>query len=175
MVLLAFSGDVLRVNAEASRWFEGSAPLVLRAGRVRGVHSEDDQRLQELVARATAPTTPEAGAMRLTGSDDLAIVDVSPAVGPNRLQGDDPAAIMLLHRPRRPTAGMAARWQAIFGFTPTEAAVAELLRQGQLDAEIAQAFGVRLSTVRTHVRMILAKTETRSKAELAHLLTRIAP
>jgi DNA-binding CsgD family transcriptional regulator len=59
----------------------------------------------------------------------------------------------------------------MFGLTDAEARVADGLRLGKPDEDIASVLGVKVSTVRTHIKMILAKTETRTKAEAAHLLT----
>jgi DNA-binding CsgD family transcriptional regulator len=46
--------------------------------------------------------------------------------------------------------------------------------RGLSDAMIAEQLGIGVGTVRTHQKQLLAKTETRSKAEAAHLLTRIS-
>lgn len=62
----------------------------------------------------------------------------------------------------------------LFGLTPTEAVIAAYLQRGLADAAIANHMKVGISTVRSHVKSILAKAEVRSKAELAHLLTMIA-
>lgn len=61
----------------------------------------------------------------------------------------------------------------LFGLTPTEATVATYLQRGLADAAIANHMNVRLSTIRSHVKAILAKADVRTKAELAHLLTMI--
>lgn len=54
---------------------------------------------------------------------------------------------------------------ALFGFTPTEARVALLLAQGWDAAEIAIALEVQVNTVRSHVKQLLAKSDTRRQAE----------
>lgn len=41
--------------------------------------------------------------------------------------------------------------------------------------DIAEAFGIRRDTVRSHIKRLLAKTGTRGNAELQKLLLRIAP
>ena len=58
--------------------------------------------------------------------------------------------------------------------TCAEARVAMLTMRGLSDAMIADELGIGIGTVRTHQKQLLAKTETRSKAEAAHLLTRIS-
>ncbi len=63
----------------------------------------------------------------------------------------------------------------LFGFTATEARIANALVGGMSTEEISQAFLVRPDTVRTHVKRLLAKTGTRSHAELQKLLIRLTP
>ncbi|MGI9118875.1 MAG: helix-turn-helix transcriptional regulator [Acidimicrobiales bacterium] len=61
------------------------------------------------------------------------------------------------HRPQR---GVAA-------LTPAERAVAELVAEGLINAEIAQKLYVSINTVRTHVSRALKKLECRTRAQLA--------
>ena len=63
----------------------------------------------------------------------------------------------------------------LFGFTATEARIANALVGGMSTEEISQAFLVRPDTVRTHVKRLLAKTGTRSHAELQKLLILLTP
>ena len=62
-------------------------------------------------------------------------------------------------------------WREMFGLTHMEARVATMTMRGLPDATIAAQLGIGIGTVRTHQKQLLAKTETRSKAEVAHLLT----
>ena len=65
-------------------------------------------------------------------------------------------------------------WRDMFGLTPMEARVAMLTMRGLPDAAIATELGIGLGTVRSHEKQLLAKTESKSKAEIAHLLTRLS-
>jgi DNA-binding CsgD family transcriptional regulator len=58
--------------------------------------------------------------------------------------------------------------------TPTEADIARRLTAGHTLAEICEALDIRESTIRTHVRHLFQKTQTRRQAELvAYLLRRL--
>jgi DNA-binding CsgD family transcriptional regulator len=57
----------------------------------------------------------------------------------------------------------------LFGLTPAEARVACRL-VGETVDEVAEALGVGVATVRTHVQHLLAKTGTRRQSELVRLL-----
>jgi DNA-binding CsgD family transcriptional regulator len=57
------------------------------------------------------------------------------------------------------------------GLTPAEASIAEQLKAGRSVAQICQSLNIRETTVRTHLRHLFQKTQTRRQAELvAHLL-----
>ena len=57
-----------------------------------------------------------------------------------------------------------------FRFTRTQARLAEMLCQGMRPANAAEAMGVKISTVRTHVGEMYEKTGTHSQAQLVALL-----
>ena len=57
-----------------------------------------------------------------------------------------------------------------FRFTQTQARLAEMLCQGMRPAHAAEALGVKISTVRTHVGEMYEKTGTHSQAQLVALL-----
>jgi DNA-binding CsgD family transcriptional regulator len=57
-----------------------------------------------------------------------------------------------------------------FRFTRTQARLAEMLCQGMRPANAAEALGVKISTVRTHVGEMYEKTGTHSQAQLVALL-----
>ena len=57
-----------------------------------------------------------------------------------------------------------------FRFTHTQARLAEMLCQGMRPAHAAEALGVKISTVRTHVGEMYEKTGTHSQAQLVALL-----
>jgi DNA-binding CsgD family transcriptional regulator len=64
--------------------------------------------------------------------------------------------------------------QSLFDLTPTEARVARSLASGKSVDDIASDGGVSLSTVRTHVRGVLAKTGCGRQVDVVALLTGIA-
>jgi len=57
-----------------------------------------------------------------------------------------------------------------FRFTRTQARLAEMLCQGMRPTHAAEALGVKISTVRTHVGQMYEKTGTHSQAQLVALL-----
>jgi DNA-binding CsgD family transcriptional regulator len=61
-----------------------------------------------------------------------------------------------------------------FGLTPVEADVASGIVFGKTLAEIAADRGVKIETVRVHLKRSFSKTHTHGQAELTGLLTRLA-
>ncbi|MBX3635513.1 MAG: hypothetical protein KF683_09040 [Rubrivivax sp.] len=57
-----------------------------------------------------------------------------------------------------------------YRFTRTQARLAEMLCQGMRPADAAEALGVKISTVRTHVGEMYEKTGTHSQGQLVALL-----
>ena len=57
-----------------------------------------------------------------------------------------------------------------YGLTPAEARVAVLLASGFSLDEIVERLGIGANTVRTHLKSIFAKTDTRRQGELIRLL-----
>jgi DNA-binding CsgD family transcriptional regulator len=70
---------------------------------------------------------------------------------------------------RAPAAEMVL--QPIYGLTPAEARVASLLARGMRVEEITERLSVSTPTVRTHVRRVLEKTDSRGQADLVRVLT----
>lgn len=73
----------------------------------------------------------------------------------------DPAAS--LHPPE-------LRLQQLFGFTPAEARIAAALSNGLAPDGIAAALGLRINTVRWHIKRLLGKTGASTQAQLVRLL-----
>ncbi len=112
----------------------------------------------------------------LTGGREVALV--------LEVEGAAPAQLVLRAMPGRPVADGAWVLATVerlpmtrsdllhrrYRFTRTQARLAEMLCQGMRPADAAQALGVKISTVRTHVGELYEKTGTHSQAQLVALL-----
>lgn len=81
-------------------------------------------------------------------------------------------ALVALSDPARLPAGRLKALAAAFGFTPAEAQVAWQVASGAGIEEIADASGRSRETVRSHVKSLLSKTDTRRQSELVAVLHR---
>ena len=68
-------------------------------------------------------------------------------------------------------AGLQDQW----GFTSAEAQLAQWLMQGMSLAQAAEHGGITINTVRTQLRSLFDKTQTRRQAELMRMLLRLSP
>ncbi|WSH31186.1 helix-turn-helix transcriptional regulator (plasmid) [Rhizobium beringeri] len=57
----------------------------------------------------------------------------------------------------------------IYGLTPAETRIFELIARGEAPKAIAKQLGLSASTVKTHIRNIFAKTGTRRQADFARM------
>lgn len=65
--------------------------------------------------------------------------------------------------------------QGLFGFTPSEAAVAAILANGLSVQDAVEKLDVSITTVRAHVRAIFNKTGVSRQSELVHLIHTTIP
>jgi len=61
-----------------------------------------------------------------------------------------------------------------FGLTHAEAEVATGIVSGRTLSKIAADRGVKVGTIRTHLKTVFSKTHTRGQADLTRVLTRLA-
>jgi DNA-binding CsgD family transcriptional regulator len=83
---------------------------------------------------------------------------------------DAKCAIFVIDPSRRRAVG-AQRLMDAYGLTKAEARVAASVSSGRTASKSALALGLSSNTVKTHLRRVFAKTETRGQGELAALLT----
>jgi len=180
VVLLAANGHVCWASDSAQGLFSRNDGIGSIKNKVTFTRCADKHEFDALIQRALNPDGANAA-----GPDQMIVarhrggfpyvVEISPAPADFRRRVNNRAAlIMTIHDPERATDARPEIWRQMFGLTCAEARVAMLTMRGLSDAMIAERLGIGIGTVRTHQKQLLAKTETRSKAEAAHLLTRIS-
>lgn len=94
-------------------------------------------------------------------------------ITPHRGQGIAPGRVMIvIEDPSTVDPGLGARLRRLYGFTAAEADLAERLLQGQALSEASEARGVMVSTGRSQLNSMLAKTGVRRQGELLAMLAR---
>lgn len=140
---------------------------VIREGRI----------LQRLVGEAgrvaTGEVGPPGGAVRISRLDGrpLAIL-VSPIRLKHRVGTQVPTVAVFIRDPDRHFDGVEQVLAELYGLTPAEARVASALMAGLSVREIAERHATSVTTVRSQLSALLAKTGTGRQGELVALLHR---
>lgn len=161
-------GRLLFANAAAEAILRDAlCPLGLRRGRLAADTPGEAERLRAALRQ------PEGGQALLAPGDPGAVAVVVVPLG------EAVQATAAVTAPRLVLLGMPATQAppdppmlaALFGLTAAEAALAADLSAGRSLADIAEARGVRISTVRSQLSSILLKTGTDRQGSLVRLLT----
>ena len=86
------------------------------------------------------------------------------------LASPSPAAVVFIGDPERKVAGVGSVLRTLYGLTPAEAAVANLLLEGLRTDQLAERLGITLFTARTHVKRVLSKVDARTQTDLVRVL-----
>jgi DNA-binding CsgD family transcriptional regulator/PAS domain-containing protein len=180
VILLDGAGRVLWANAAARGLLHRSDGLSLFGQRLRFVRLADEQAFESARRRLRMGLIADSSAGSLTvpvarpsGRPNyvIEVFETPPAV--MAAFGRTSKVLVMIHDPDANANDRPDIWRAMFGLTEAEARVARGLQRGHTDEAIALALSIKVSTVRTHIRVILEKTGVRSKLELAHLLTSV--
>ncbi len=82
----------------------------------------------------------------------------------------EPFAVIFLSDPHRQNNFDSARLETIYGLTPAQARLTILLVQGLSLEEAAEKLYVSLNTVRSHLRQIFSKTDTKRQSEVVRII-----
>jgi DNA-binding CsgD family transcriptional regulator len=143
--------------------------------RLAGLDGEDAQSLALMIDRAARRGA--GGSIRLkaeNGGDGL-LVGVTAL--PPSLRSDYGAdyALIVMQAVGADASFTKATLAAMFDLSPTQAAIAIAIFNGRSPEEIAAARGVRISTLRTHLAEIFARTGTETQRDLIRLLAMLPP
>lgn len=172
MVLLLDGHHVVHANHVAMGELDAEHPLQLLGRELRARHSADVARLHEALAAACQRglrrlITLGVGAQRVS----LAVVPLGPGRG-----SDGHCGTLLVFGKRRACGELAVQAYARgHGLTQAETAVLQLLCDGADPQDIAARHGVAISTVRTQVSCIRAKTDSASIRELVQRVAMLPP
>ncbi len=169
VLLLTADGRVIHCNLAARRNLDADHPLELVDNQVRSRDAKDAPALAD--ALHGAQHDGRRCLLRLGEGAAKANVVVVP------LNRDVAQAAVLLVLERRQLCGeLAAQWFALrYGLTPTETEVLKALSAGARPSDVAAQQGVAISTVRTQIQSIRAKSGADSIGELLRQLAMLPP
>jgi DNA-binding CsgD family transcriptional regulator len=169
VLLLNQRGEVLHSNRAARQAMNQGHPLLLQGHLLRTRSPKDGKPLFDALAQAEGEG--RRCLLRLGEGAEQANVVVVP------LNRDvEQAAVLLVLERRQLCGALATQWFALrYGLTPAETEVLKALSDGHEPASVAQQQGVAISTVRTQIQSIRAKSGAPSIRELLRQLAVLPP
>lgn len=143
-----------------------------------GIHASDrgiDQALQSAIQTAhAAKGAPDFHAAITLGDGVHASIKAGTAHEPT-LGRETAAVTILLHETRDAPPETALLFRQLFGFTPTEAAIAIHLVNGHDLRDIQSLLAIKYTTLRSHLNEMFLKTHCNRQTELVRRLTALRP
>jgi PAS domain-containing protein/DNA-binding CsgD family transcriptional regulator len=172
------AGRVLVVNRAAEEMAAANDGLLMRSSRLTADRADEaaalTRHIAEAVQTAARGSGQGGGSLRISrpsGRSPFAVL-VTP-LGPDTALAADhqsPAALILITDLERQPEALGRRLVDLFGLTLAESCLATALATGKRLDEIAEERGVRMPTLRTQLRAILDKTDTKRQSDLMRLL-----
>ncbi len=180
---------VLLLNAEGQLQFCNSTARQMEADRLFARHPDgrlrlcwpaDEQRLRRTLPQLCASIGSRPLIQQLHGRDGalagtLKFCPAGMVAGTHWSQYDTRVIAFVKTVASGSTASLGEELQRQWGFTSAEAQLAQWLMQGLSLSEAAEHGGVTINTVRTQLRSLFDKTQTRRQSELMRVLLRLSP
>jgi DNA-binding NarL/FixJ family response regulator len=167
-------GRVKFANAAAETLARQGGAILLSRGQLSALARTEACRLADLIRDAA--TDGAGGAIQLTGRDGaitmLALVTPLPRQPDQNHAG---RALVSLRATADRLTLSATALAMMFGLTPSQASIALAIFEGKVPEKIALERGVRISTLRSHLAEIFARTGTEDQRDLVRLLGLLPP
>jgi DNA-binding CsgD family transcriptional regulator len=176
VIALDDEGQITNLSARAKNLLDEQDGIRVHASRLQAVHASENHRLQEMLTSANRvwvdpnqSTNSTLLISRRSGKRPLQLV-VFPFASSALLVEERPHVLVFLSDPESKPASRAAVLRGLYGLTPTESRLADLLLQGLEVRDAAERLRTTLETARFYVKRILAKTGTRRQTDLIRLM-----
>ena len=176
VILVDAGGRVINQNRSAGEITKRADGLGVDGGGIcRAEGTREGARLADLIAKAASSESGPGGergrAMRIPRRSEkrpLSIL-VAPLTGSGVRHGRRGAAVLYVRDPEVPQTTSATLLADAYGLTASEAKVLQSLIQGKRLEDMARDFNVSINTLRTHLKSIFRKTETKRQSETPQL------
>jgi DNA-binding CsgD family transcriptional regulator len=176
--LLDGAGRLQKSNTVGHRLIAEGSVLYLRDGLLRPKLQEDSTEFDRLIGLTCA-----TGAGRGLSSGGVMLLHrplgrplhckLTPFYSDKPFWEASPSAIVFVHDPDRPPASRGEVLLSLYGLTPSEAQLADLLLAGETVATAAEKRRTTEESARTQLKTILRKTGTNRQTELIRLMLSI--
>lgn len=175
LFLVDAGGQIVHANARGQAMLAQGVLVRGSSGKLTTYDTSAAQGLNEIFSSAArASSGPQMGAVPLTGrGGDHYVAHVLPlSTGVRRLAGADDRAVaaLFVQKASRDLPSPQSAIAKLYRLTPTELRVLSGIVQVGGVPEVAEAMGISVSTVKTHLRRLFAKTGTDRQADLVKLV-----
>ncbi len=164
--------QVRGINPAAERLIRETGALRVERGCLR--EAAGGSKLAEGMSACVGARLDRAGASMLYPSRDGGVgllVQMVPLPTQRTRRPSDAAAAIFLSAPSQPKAAPMEVFVQHYGLTPSETRVLLATLNGQNPRAIAEANGLAMPTVRTHLSRLYGKTQTSGRTELVRLIS----
>jgi DNA-binding CsgD family transcriptional regulator len=169
---LGTDGRVLHCNRGAEIIVERGDGLIIKAGRLNACGLADQKALAEAYERASAPTQPEASALRIMrsggGHYELSIVSMHAGFAGRQL-------LVTVTDPDGRDDSLAARLRTLYALSASEAEVAIRISEGASLAQLAEERRTAIGTIRNQTKAVAEKLGCGRQAEIVALVKSLPP
>jgi len=161
---------ISEMNAKAREIFKKNRALSVVQGIIH-CHIQNDTNLLHALVLAASRTSQgrnmhPGGALRVASGDNRPLdIAISPLRRGSKTGLTRGQALMLISDPGSQRNTKAEALRAIYGMTPAEAEVADLLLHGKSVSEISEIRGATVATIRTQIKTILSKAGVKKQSE----------
>jgi DNA-binding CsgD family transcriptional regulator len=175
-ILVDWAGQVTEVNRPARALL--GAGLAVRGARLSVERADDQAMLDGLIGVATSPEASRAGpcggpVMLALPQGGVLMIDAVPVRAAMADAFGRSGALLILSNPGRRPRPSDSLLRELFGLTQREAQVAALIAAGDGAAEISDTLGLKASSVRQVIKVLLWKTGARRQSELVAMFARL--
>jgi DNA-binding CsgD family transcriptional regulator len=178
-ITLDGSGRVLSMNRRAELLIADGSTLRMKDGRLQASVTEEQNVLEGCLLPMCACGAgrlidPGVGAVVLHSWRGAPLyVSVLPYRSSWSLLESSPAALVFITTPEEQGQGEHRLWHSMFGLSPAECRVAEMMKRGMEVSEISETIRIKVDTVRYYQKCVYRKTGVRGQGQLMRLLTRL--
>jgi DNA-binding CsgD family transcriptional regulator len=177
ILLVDDEGQMLAANRSALHSVQPDHGLEMRDGRLHAQDPVENRWLHSLLAKAVAPesrgTLDPASAMGITppdGETPLPVL-ISPLSAPEfEVEGPEAAAVVFLGDTQLARVTGVNMLRNIYGLTGAEAELARLLAEGLSLEEASLRREVKLTTARSQLKQVFAKTGAKRQGDLVRIV-----
>jgi DNA-binding CsgD family transcriptional regulator len=170
-------GMVVRANSAARRLLTSGAGLRLADERVEAIDAVEQTNLQTAIAAvgAEAPAADVFVVITRPGRRPLCVIVLPGGRHDANVFEQRRLALLLIIDFDAPGAAATKLLRSLFDFTPREADLAAELMEGRTVAQAARRLGISVTTARTFLSRLTAKTDSHSQADLVRRLLAVPP